>query len=591
MEIRIETERLIIRQMLPEDADAHIDMMGDEATAAFLSPTQKPQSRADRWRQYASYLGHWQIRGFGFFSILEKSSGEWVGRAGPWMPEGWPGIECGWSIKSAHWGKGYAPEAAIAAVRWTFEQYPDLDRIISVIDPSNTNSQAVARKIGEENSGEIFEYLQYKLDVWAADRSGLARKIRGVTTRLTSCIYIDIYVNTNAKWESDMTTRRAVLITGTAAIGLIGGGLAFSKLSSDIGPARAPWSAAGQSFGDPRLDALAYAILAPNPHNRQPWLARLDGDHALTVFCDVDRLLPETDPPNRQITIGFGAFLELLRQAAAENGYRLNMTYFPQGEPYPNLDERPIAHVAFEEDSSVERDPLFGAALNRRTVRAPFDQARFVSDETFQKLSAHIRDAEGAFRWTTDPDDLGNLKATCVEAWRIEMETPRTYEESVILTRIGAREINQSPDGLSLSGPMMEALSAAGIISREKMRDPTSQAFKGTADFYNKAINTAVAFGWLVTDTNTRKDQLFAGASWMRLQLAATQAGLSMHPLSQALQEFPEMHEPFDEIHQFAGVSEPARVQGLFRFGYAKNPQAAPRWPVESKIVPAEFRA
>lgn len=170
MTLRIETERLILRQMEPKDAEPHIAMMGDPKTAAFLSPGKEPQSRGDRWRQFASYLGHWQIRGFGFFSVDEKETGEWVGRVGPWMPEGWPGLECGWSIKSDCWGKGYAPEAAIASIKWTFEKFPNLERIISVIDPENQNSQAVARKIGEENSGEIFEFWTHKLDVWAADR-------------------------------------------------------------------------------------------------------------------------------------------------------------------------------------------------------------------------------------------------------------------------------------------------------------------------------------------------------------------------------------------------------------------------------------
>ena len=170
MTIRIETERLILRPMKPEDCEPHIAMLQNPKTAAFLSPTKEPQDRMDLWRQFASYLGHWQMRGFGFFSVDEKETGNWVGRVGPWMPDGWPSLECGWSIDPAHWGKGYAPEAAIASVKWAFDQFPDLDRIISVIDPENTNSQAVAKKIGEEKSGEIFEFWGYRLDIWAASR-------------------------------------------------------------------------------------------------------------------------------------------------------------------------------------------------------------------------------------------------------------------------------------------------------------------------------------------------------------------------------------------------------------------------------------
>ena len=170
MTIQIETERLVLRPLAPVDCDAHIEMMGYPDIASFLSPDGAPQSRADRWRQFASYLGHWQIRGFGWFSVEEKESGAWVGRVGPWMPEGWPGLECGWAIHPSYWGKGYAPEAAIGAIKWTFDKFPDLSRIISIIDPSNKNSQAVAAKIGETKSGELFEYPPHKFDIWAAER-------------------------------------------------------------------------------------------------------------------------------------------------------------------------------------------------------------------------------------------------------------------------------------------------------------------------------------------------------------------------------------------------------------------------------------
>ena len=170
MTIRIETDRLVLRPPEPRDVEAHIAMMQALAVAAVLSPTQEPQERSGLWRQFAGILGHWQIRGFGFFSVEEKATGAWIGRVGPWMPEDWPGLECGWTIHPDHWGKGYAPEAAIASVRWAFGQFPDLVRIISVIEPQNANSQAVAKKIGEENTGEIFEYMGYRLDIWAAGR-------------------------------------------------------------------------------------------------------------------------------------------------------------------------------------------------------------------------------------------------------------------------------------------------------------------------------------------------------------------------------------------------------------------------------------
>ncbi len=169
--IELETKRLALRPVAPEDFEAHAAMMADARVGRFLSLDLKPQSRATAWRGFASMLGHWRMRGYGFFSVLEKSSGRWLGRVGPWMPEGWPGLECGWGIAPDHWGKGYAGEAAIAAIKWTFDENPSLDRIISLIDPANANSQAVAKKVGESKTAETYRIEQtIVVDIWAADR-------------------------------------------------------------------------------------------------------------------------------------------------------------------------------------------------------------------------------------------------------------------------------------------------------------------------------------------------------------------------------------------------------------------------------------
>lgn len=171
MTIRLETERLILRPLAPADAEAHVAMMAEPQVAAFLTFDGKPQGRDEAWRQFASYLGHWSIRGFGFFSVFEKAGGAWVGRVGPWAPEGWPGIETGWGVAPAFQGKGYASEAARATIRWTFAARPDLARMISLIDPKNAASQAVARKVGEQKTGETFGLQGLKLDIWAASRA------------------------------------------------------------------------------------------------------------------------------------------------------------------------------------------------------------------------------------------------------------------------------------------------------------------------------------------------------------------------------------------------------------------------------------
>jgi RimJ/RimL family protein N-acetyltransferase len=103
--------------------------------------------RALAWRNMAGVLGHWQIRGYGFFSVESKESGEWVGKVGPWNPEGWPAPEIGWTIMREHWGKGYATEAARASLDHVFNTL-GWESVIHVILTGNVASEAVAKKLG-----------------------------------------------------------------------------------------------------------------------------------------------------------------------------------------------------------------------------------------------------------------------------------------------------------------------------------------------------------------------------------------------------------------------------------------------------------
>ncbi|MEM9601017.1 MAG: twin-arginine translocation pathway signal protein, partial [Pseudomonadota bacterium] len=98
-------------------------------------------------------------------------------------------------------------------------------------------------------------------------------------------------------------------------------------------------------------------------------------------------------------------------------------------------------------------------------------------------------------------------------------------------------------------------------------------------------IDSAQSFGWLASRNNSRTAQLSAGRDWMRIHLAATRAGIALQPLSQVLQEFPEMDALYAALHTHLGVSEPARVQGLFRLGYADAPGPSPRWPLQTRLV------
>lgn len=375
-------------------------------------------------------------------------------------------------------------------------------------------------------------------------------------------------------------SRRAVLITGGAAIVI--GGAAWTVTRSPRA-AQEPWRDAQKGFGDPTLNALAYAILAPNPHNMQPWRVELSGENSFRLFCDLKRLLPETDPPNRQITIGLGCFLELFRQAAAEQGYSADIAYFPDGEPQPTLDERPIATVRLAANAAIERDPLFAQALYRRTNRSPFDAGRAVRDELLTGITAASVPGVNAFA-SSDHTRVETLREMTASAWAVEWKTAKTRRESIDVTRIGKSEINADPWGLALSGAAIEAVRTAGVLTRENMDRPGSTAYQQSIEFYDRACRSSMAFAWTTTLSNTRREQLEAGRSWVRMALAAQAAGLAIHPLSQALQEFPEMADLYRDAH--ALLAAPGEtVQMLARLGYTDPVPPAPREKLTSHLI------
>ena len=376
-----------------------------------------------------------------------------------------------------------------------------------------------------------------------------------------------------------MVARRDVLrMIGGGSVAAATGGCAV--LSGPSEAARAPWRRAGDQT-EFRRRALSYAVLAPNPHNRQPWLVRLVGNDALALHVDLDRRLPVTDPFDRQITIGCGAFLEVMALAAAKDGYRTEIAAFPEGEDPRTLDRRPVAQVRFVAGGAVP-DPLFGHVLARRTTKEVFeprdvepgDLARLAAAGQFQGVSASVIGNTGL---------AAKLRDLTWRAHVREATTPMALKESVDLMRIGAAEVEANPDGIRLEGPMIEIARLLGLVSRQTLADPASSAFRQGMDKYQGMAMSARAFGWLANEGRTRQDQLDAGRAYLRLNLEATRLGLAIHPWSQALQEYPEMADIAREAQALIGA--PGRLQMLFRIGHAAPVMPAPRRGLEAHLV------
>ena len=125
------------------------------------------------------------MQGFAMFSVVEKASGEWIGQTGPWQPEGWPGTEVGWSFKRSSWGRGYAMEAATAAIDWAFDHL-QWSEVIHSIDPDNRASQALAARLGSSNRGpgRLPPPLEdHPIEIWGQTREQWLARARPVSDR------------------------------------------------------------------------------------------------------------------------------------------------------------------------------------------------------------------------------------------------------------------------------------------------------------------------------------------------------------------------------------------------------------------------
>ena len=174
-DIRIETDRLILRPTRPQDFEGWAALMGDEENSRHIGG---PQSRAVAWRGFLSMAGAWAMQGYGMFSVVEKASGRWIGRLGPWCPEGWPGTEVGWGLLRETWGRGYATEGSAAAIDWAFGHL-GWTGVIHTIAPDNLASQRVARRLGSslQGPGRLPEPFQDEpVEIWGQSRETWMRR-------------------------------------------------------------------------------------------------------------------------------------------------------------------------------------------------------------------------------------------------------------------------------------------------------------------------------------------------------------------------------------------------------------------------------
>ncbi|THV32227.1 GNAT family N-acetyltransferase [Glycomyces paridis] len=146
----IETERLLLRPLAATDAPALAPINADPEVMRHIGNGQPLTPEATEARTAAA-AAHWASHGWGVFAVEERDGGAFVGWAAlatpTFLPEILPATEVGWRIARDRWGRGYAPEAARAAIGFAFGEI-GLDRLVSCVNAANAASIRVTEKLG-----------------------------------------------------------------------------------------------------------------------------------------------------------------------------------------------------------------------------------------------------------------------------------------------------------------------------------------------------------------------------------------------------------------------------------------------------------
>jgi hypothetical protein len=351
--------------------------------------------------------------------------------------------------------------------------------------------------------------------------------------------------------------------------------------------ALAPWSGPAPDVHDPRMRALAYATLAPNAHNTQPWLLDLRDD-AIDLYVDRTRLLPETDPLFRQTHVSQGTFVELLVLALAAQGIATQVSYFPDGEyASDRIDDLPVARIILTPGARTLVDPLFAFTTKRVTNKAPYDRASMLAQWQVGAITS-LANPDASVRVVDDHGALSRLAEIAVHAMEIEAGAAPRNAETAKWFRFSDAEVERMRDGFGLAqtarNPAVRWIAESFVLDRATAASPGGAFAKGAIELVREQAESTPAFGVLETPSNSRRAQVLAGRTYARVALTVASLGLAMHPMSQALQEYDDMSATKARFERETGLAPGWTTQMFFRLGRAKSTTHTPRRDVHDLL-------
>ncbi|MBI3395600.1 MAG: hypothetical protein HY042_07185 [Spirochaetia bacterium] len=325
----------------------------------------------------------------------------------------------------------------------------------------------------------------------------------------------------------------------------------------------------------PAMASVFCGITAPNPHNTQPWKIQIKSEKELLLFVDQTRLLPETDPPSRQIHIGQGTFIEHFVIGASQLGFAVDVEVLPDGEYGPReTGLKPAARLTLLPGKA--KDSLYAEFGRRATNRTPYEGPALTEAEAQSVLDTIGRTHSRVDAILLSDPRSRQIRDLFIAASTVETNTLPKNDESRLWFRFNDSEIFNKRDGISLRGNGMSGLKyqlvTTFFLGRDQASWNSELARKSTIDIVSKAAESSQGFFSLKTRTNTMRDWILAGRDYARLQLALTKHNLVMQPMSQVLQEYQEMDALRTRFEELLGVRAPEKIQMFVRAGRSSAP-------------------
>lgn len=326
-------------------------------------------------------------------------------------------------------------------------------------------------------------------------------------------------------------------------------------------------------YSDPRVSLTAVGLLAASNHNMQPWKIKLDNTDPMVfyLYADSTRRTVEVDPYSRQMMISQGTFLEYVAVAGEKTGWHTDINLFPNGEYdesilAASMDLKPVAKITLSK-AQPQDDKLYGAMFLPDTNREAYKQDKLTSKQVNALTSLSAQDGL-TVKVYQDTADLAKIGGFAIQSATIEAGVTRVMDESNAIFRPNEYLKDKYRYGYSVEGQGSTGFIKnimQGLVTIFPTLNTGKAASNNFINYTHASVANTPAYAMIVTDNNSRTAQVESGMLYSRLVLTGHVLGLAMQPLSQALEEYPEMKAPYDELK--LAYAPDGTIQMLVRMG------------------------